>query len=59
MFFKHYCSRIKNQKFLLEKIKDDPNAVCFYTGFKNYNALIAAFKCFEPKASSMHFWQLL
>ena len=43
--------------FLLEKINDDPNAVRFYTGFKNYYVLIAEFKCLESKASRIHFWQ--
>ena len=48
---------LKSKKFSLEKIKDDPNAVRFYTGFENYDALIAVFKCLEPEASRMHFWQ--
>ena len=29
----------------------------FYTGFENYDAINSVFKCLEPKASSMHFWQ--
>ena len=45
MLFKQHHSRIKKQKISLEKIKDDPPAVRFYTGFENYDALIAAFKC--------------
>ena len=28
-----------------------------FTYFENYDALIAVFKCLEPKASRMHFWQ--
>ena len=48
---------LKSKTFSLVKIKDDPNAVRFYTGFENYGALIAVFKCLEPKASRMHFWQ--
>ena len=44
--------------FSLEQIKDDPNAVRIYTGFENYDALIAAvFQCLEPKANEMHFCQ--
>ena len=31
--------------------------VRFYTGFENYDALIAVFKCLEPEASRMHLWQ--
>ena len=57
MLFKQHHSRIKKQKTSLEKIKDDPPAVRFYTGFENYDALIAAFKCLQPEASRMHFWQ--
>ena len=46
MFFERYCSRIKKSKtFSLEKIKDESNAVRFYTGFENYDALIAVFEC--------------
>ena len=47
---------LKRKMFSLEKIKDDRNVVCFYTGFENYNARIAELKYFEPKASMMHFW---
>ena len=36
MLFKHHCSRIKIKNFSLERIKDCPNAVHFYTGFENY-----------------------
>ena len=52
MFFKHHHSRIK--KFFFSFY---PNAVRFYTGFENYDALIAVFKYLESKASRMHFWQ--
>ena len=57
MFFKHYCSRIFFLKFSLEKIKNHPNAVRLYIGFDNYDPLIAVFKCLEPRASMIHFWQ--
>ena len=58
MLFKHHRSRIKKvKKFLLEKIKDDPNAVPSYTGFESYDTLIAVLKYLEPKAGRMHFWQ--
>ena len=30
---------LKSKQFSLEKIKDHPNAVRFYTGFENYDAL--------------------
>ena len=44
--------------FALENIKGDPNSVWFYTGFENYDTLIAAvFECLELQASKMHFWQ--
>ena len=57
MFFKHYCSKKFFKKFSLEKIKNHPNAVRLYIGFDNYDPLIAVFKCLEPKASMIHFWQ--
>ena len=44
--------------FALENIKGDPNSVWFYTGFENYDTLIAAvFEGLEPQASRMDFWQ--
>ena len=48
---------LKSKKYSLEKIKDDPNAIRFYAGFENYDALVAVYKCLEPKGSRMHFWQ--
>ena len=48
---------LKSKKVFIRKIKDDPNAVRSYTGFESYDTLIALFKCLEPKAGSMHFWQ--
>ena len=45
------------KKFSSEKNKDDPNPVHFYTGFENYDGLIAVFKCLEPKVNCMCFWQ--
>ena len=45
------------KKFSSEKNKDDPNVVHFYTGFENYDALIAVFKCLEPKVNRTCFWQ--
>ena len=48
---------LKSKNFSLDKVKDDPNVVRFYTGFENYDALIAVFKRFDPKVSRMHFWQ--
>ena len=48
----------KMNYFSLENIKDDPNSVWFYTGFKKYDTLIAAvFECLEPQDSRMHFWE--
>ena len=29
----------------------------FFTGFENYDALIAVLKYFYPKADRIHFWQ--
>ena len=43
--------------FSLEKIKDSPNAVRLYTGFENYDTLIAVFVYLKPKARRMHFCQ--
>ena len=54
MFFKQHCSRIKKMFFSFY-----PNAVCFYTGFENYDMLIEVFKYLESKASRMHFWPVI
>ena len=43
--------------FSLEKIKDGPNAFRLYTGFENYDTLIAVFVYLKPKARRMHFCQ--
>ena len=51
-----YVQELKSKKFSSE-VKDDPNAVCFYTSFENYDAPVAVFKYLQPKASRMHFWQ--
>ena len=48
---------LESKKFSLQKIKDDPNVVRFYTGFENYDVLTAVCNCLKPKASRMHFWQ--
>ena len=45
------AQELKIKKFSLEKIKDDSNAVHFYTGFENFDALITVFKCLELKAT--------
>ena len=42
---------------LIRKNQRWPKSVHFYTGFENYDALNAVFKCLEPKASRMYFWQ--
>ena len=57
MLFKATFQELKSKTFSLEKIKDDANAVRFYNGFENHDPLIVVFKCLEPKASRMYFWQ--
>ena len=47
----------KPKIFSLDNIKDDNVAVRFYTGFENYESLIAVYNYLEPKAKNMHFWQ--
>lgn len=45
----------KRKEFSSEKITADPDAVRFYTGFQNYDALIVVFRSLKPKASRMQF----
>ena len=47
---------LKSKNFSLEKVEDHPNAVRFYTGLVNNDALLVVFKCLEQKSSQMHFW---
>ena len=46
----------KSRHFSLDRIKNDPSAVKFYTGFPNYESLISVFKYFEPKFQRVHYW---
>ena len=46
---------LKSKNFSLEKFEDHPNAVRFYNGLENNDALLVIFKCLEPKSSQMHF----
>ena len=54
-FLSTTAQELKSKKSSLEKIIDDPNAVRFNTGFKNYDGLIAVFKCLESKATRILF----
>ena len=50
---------LKSRKFSLKK-RDNLNVVRFHTNdalFAVTDALISVFKCLEPKANSIHFWQ--
>lgn len=49
-------SSYKNNLFTLEKIKDDPQAIKFYTGFPNYESLLSVYKYLEPKLCRIHYW---
>lgn len=40
----------------MERIKHDPSAIKFYTGFPNYESLFSVFTYFEPKLYRIHYW---
>ena len=47
----------KKRQFSFSKIKDDPSAVKFYTGFPNASSFEAVLDYFEPKVSQMRYWR--
>lgn len=48
--------KYKTNAFNLERIKHDPSAIKFYTGFPNYESLFSVFTYFEPKLYRIHYW---
>lgn len=46
----------KRKKFTLVNFKDDDSAIQFYTGFPNYNALLAVYEYLEPKVCKLQYW---
>ena len=47
----------EGKKFSLDKIKDDNDAMSFYTGFQNYGTFISVFEYLESKASRLQYWR--
>jgi len=43
-------------KFSLDNYKDDDSAIQFYSGFPNYEALMAVFEYLEPKVHKLQYW---
>lgn len=50
-------SRFEANQFCLDKIKDDNDAIMFYTSFPNYQCLIAVFKYLEGTTSRLQYWK--
>ncbi|XP_031553339.1 uncharacterized protein LOC116290449, partial [Actinia tenebrosa] len=50
-------SVLLERQFSLEKIKQDTDAILFYTGFPCYEALISFFNFIEPKLLKMQYWK--
>lgn len=49
--------QLENKKLTLEKIKGDSGAVQFYTGFPNYESLMAFYYVIEPKIAKLQYWR--
>ncbi|XP_033730955.1 uncharacterized protein LOC117320435 [Pecten maximus] len=47
----------KGNRFSIEKIKDDPKAMLFYTGFINYSVFESILKYLSPKAEKLRYWR--
>lgn len=47
---------LEERRFCLDRFKEDSKAIQFYTGFQNYNALIAYYNYLEPKVSKLQYW---
>ena len=61
---KEKLSEVENERdillvcqFSMDKIKDDDSAVLFYTGFRNYGALISFYNFIKPKLTKMQYWK--
>lgn len=46
----------KQQEFRLENFKDDNSAIQFYTGFPNYESLLAFHDYIQPKVAKLQYW---
>lgn len=49
-------AQLQNKQFLLSKFQGDDKNIMFYTGFPDYNTLIAAFMALQPTAENMVGW---
>ncbi|CAC5389769.1 unnamed protein product [Mytilus coruscus] len=47
----------EGKRFTLHKIKDDNDAISFYTGFQNYGVFNSVFNNLEIKASRLQYWR--
>ncbi|CAC5418387.1 unnamed protein product [Mytilus coruscus] len=47
----------EKKRFSLDKIKDDNDAIAFYTGIPNYGTFMACFEYLESKASRLQYWR--
>lgn len=47
----------ESKRFSLDKIKDDNDAMSFYTGFQNYGVFNSVFEYLEGKASRLQYWR--
>lgn len=47
----------EQNKFSLDKIKDDNKAMLFYTGFSNYGIFESVFGYLESKAEKLQYWR--
>lgn len=47
----------EGKRFTLDKIKDDNDAISFYTGFQNYGVFNSLFNYLEVKASRLQYWR--
>lgn len=47
----------EGKRFTLDKIKDDNDAISFYTGFQNYGVFNSVFIYLEVKASRLQYWR--
>ncbi|XP_069109721.1 uncharacterized protein [Argopecten irradians] len=54
---KEQLAYFESNRFGLHKIKDDPNAMQFYTGFQNYGVFQSVFEYLEPKAKNLQYWR--
>ncbi|XP_045200154.2 uncharacterized protein LOC123554226 isoform X2 [Mercenaria mercenaria] len=47
----------EENRFSIEKIRHDNDAMSFYTGFQNYGVFIAVYEYLENKAARLQYWR--